>query len=96
MDWILFTDAALGLVFSSLSSGEPVEDGQPHHALRFLFHPLQEVQGLNQLAVPSLLEAGPDAGVDVDTTEGLSFAQNSGDLDTVTEQQPQLTLVGSP
>lgn len=93
VDWILFTDVTFSLVLSSLRSGEPVEDGQPDHALGFLFHPLQEVQGLNQIAVSGLLEARPDAGVDVDTTESLSLAQDPGDLDTVTEQQTQLTLV---
>ena len=64
---------------------QPVEDGEPDHALRFLLHPLEEVQSLDQIAVSGLLEAGPDAGVDVDPTKGLSLAQDSGDLDTVTE-----------
>ena len=71
----------------------PVEDGKPDHALRFLLHPLEEVQSLDQIAVSGLLEAGPDAGVDVDPTEGLSLAEHSGHLDAVTEQQPQLPLV---
>ena len=70
-----------------------MENRKPDHALRLLLHPLEEVEGLNQIAVSRLLEARPYAGVDVDPTEGLSLAQHSGHLDAVTEQQAQLPLV---
>ena len=96
--FLYFVCSAISDLVNSLMSTErqtkrPVEDRKPDHALRLLLHPLEEVEGLNQIAVSGLLEARPDAGVDVDPTEGLSLAEHSGHLDAVTEQQPQLPLV---
>ena len=71
----------------------PVKDWQPDHALRLLLHPVEEVEGLDQVGVPGLLEAGPHTGLHVDASEGLGLAKDPGDLDTVTEQEAKLPLV---
>ena len=61
--------------------GLPVQDWQPHHGLRLLLHPAQEVQGLNELVAPRLLKAGPHTGLHVGAAKGLDLAQHPGNLE---------------
>jgi hypothetical protein len=42
----LLADVALGLVARRLGSDEAVQHRQPHHALRLLLHPVQEMRRL--------------------------------------------------
>lgn len=58
-----------------------MQDRQPHHGLRLLLHPAQEVQGLDELVTPRLLEAGPHTRLHVGAAKGLDLAQHPGNLE---------------
>ena len=59
----------------------PVQDRQPDHGLGLLLHPAQEVQRLDELVSPRLLEAGPHTRLHVGAAKGLDLAQHPRNLD---------------
>lgn len=84
-------------MLGGLRRGQSVQHGQPDHALRLLLQPAQEMHGLYLvLVLARLLEAAAHAWLDVRATERRDFAQLPRYLDTVVQQESQLTLIHQP
>ena len=79
-----FANVAFCLMPGRFGSYEAVEYGQPYHALRLLFHPVEEMQSLDHvLSRSGLAETAPHRRLHVGASKRGQLTKHPGDLDAV-------------